>query len=285
MICHLSEKIRRLQKHRDKDYGAAARQRWSRQTSQKNDTEGKESKPIRDSTSKRSRRSRVLGRLQLHEQTESGEWNAVQRRPNPEQEEDLEGRGTISRAVGWETGRSSETNAGAAKREGATGADGVREEPSAGCEIDTGGGQEACGAEGRGSERAVRGAEDGVRLRSWAVPEGGALASGVEYWWIGGARKGNSSTLCRSACNWKVITPEGIESTQASENGGKEWCRREADDGRGMDQGDSERRVHVPHIVQYAHHKHRLTPPTRRARTGKRTVGGQGFKFCPCIWR
>jgi hypothetical protein len=46
------------------------------------------------------------------------------------------GRGTISREVGWETGRLSETNVGA------------REEPSAGCKIDTVvGQQERCGAE------------------------------------------------------------------------------------------------------------------------------------------
>jgi hypothetical protein len=42
------------------------------------------------------------------------------------------GRETISRAVGWETGRLSKMNAGATKREGATGADGVLEEASAG---------------------------------------------------------------------------------------------------------------------------------------------------------
>ncbi|KAJ7838891.1 hypothetical protein B0H13DRAFT_2418723 [Mycena leptocephala] len=38
----------------------------------------------------RSRRSKDLGRLQLHEQTESGEWNAVRRRSDLEQEQDLE---------------------------------------------------------------------------------------------------------------------------------------------------------------------------------------------------
>ncbi|KAJ7855062.1 hypothetical protein B0H13DRAFT_1903358 [Mycena leptocephala] len=66
-------------------------------------------------------------------------------RPDQEQEQDLE---EARYREWWETGRLSETNVGATKREGATGADGVREEPSAGCEIDTVvGQQEGCGAE------------------------------------------------------------------------------------------------------------------------------------------
>jgi hypothetical protein len=40
--------------------------------------------------------------------------------------------------------------------------------------------------------RALRGVEGGVRLLR-SAPEGGALASGVEWWQIAGARKDNSS--------------------------------------------------------------------------------------------
>ncbi|KAJ7907424.1 hypothetical protein B0H13DRAFT_2273678 [Mycena leptocephala] len=119
------------------------------------------------------------------------------------------GTGTISREVGWDTYRISETSAGATKRDGATVADGVREEPSAGCEIDTVVGRQ----KGYGAEREVCGGRSAV-VELGPAPEGGALASAVEWWRIGGARKDNSSEpgLGGSACNWKAITRKGLES-------------------------------------------------------------------------